>query len=282
MDILYIFLTLSPGISVTLLMVLSYFKYKNIFLGLFTMSYISTGLMSFVMFLRYNVFRNSNIFLYDYLELFCMIAIVFGSTWLVIKLFYIQVRSIWKIGIIMIGSIPVCYYSIGVLFFKTNIINNYNICYLIFFSILTLDCLIFGLNYRKILQEKHRKFGVLFWALLLIFLVIFFAQRITQIQLNPLFLFYFLWTLLLLWYIWKNVISVGIDKFFFVQESFTKEYNLTKRESEIIDLIMEGHTNGAIGEKLFISEKTVTNHVYNIYKKLDIHSRFELICLMKK
>src|SRR5690606_22814615 len=37
--------------------------------------------------------------------------------------------------------------------------------------------------------------------------------------------------------------------------------NLTKREAEVLRLMAEGKNNKAIGEYLFISEKTVKNHV---------------------
>lgn len=42
---------------------------------------------------------------------------------------------------------------------------------------------------------------------------------------------------------------------------------------------MKGHTVSAIAGKLFISENTTRGHAKNIYKKLDIHSRQELVDL---
>ena len=170
------------------------------------------------------------------------------------------------------------------LFFSIiNIHKVYNINYLFLFGILGISCAIFGLNYRKINISANRRFGVLFWAILLFFLVIFIIQRlVTGFDFNPLPAFYFIWTLLLIWFSWKHIISTGLDKLFHVQSSFAEKYNITKREEEIIELILKGYKNSTIGEQLFISEKTVTNHIYNIYKKLDIKSRFELICLFKQ
>ena len=49
--------------------------------------------------------------------------------------------------------------------------------------------------------------------------------------------------------------------------------NLTKRELEVSQLIMEGYTNKQIAEKLFISTHTVKAVLENIYEKLDIHNR---------
>ncbi len=51
------------------------------------------------------------------------------------------------------------------------------------------------------------------------------------------------------------------------------EIPLTDREIEVIELIAEGMLNKQIAQKLFISEKTVKNHVSNIFKKLNVSDR---------
>jgi DNA-binding CsgD family transcriptional regulator len=52
---------------------------------------------------------------------------------------------------------------------------------------------------------------------------------------------------------------------------------LSKREAEVMDLIATGHSNGEIAQRLFLSEKTVKNHVNRIYAKLGVHSRVTAI-----
>jgi len=54
-------------------------------------------------------------------------------------------------------------------------------------------------------------------------------------------------------------------------------YHLTAREKDIVKLICEGHTYKIIGEKLFISEKTVTKHVQNIFEKFHVSNKIALI-----
>ena len=52
---------------------------------------------------------------------------------------------------------------------------------------------------------------------------------------------------------------------------------LTVREQEILALLAEGQALKTIGERLFISPKTVENHRTRILHKLGVHSTFELI-----
>lgn len=51
--------------------------------------------------------------------------------------------------------------------------------------------------------------------------------------------------------------------------------DLTRREIEILKLIAEAKTNCQIAQTLFISERTVKNHIFNIYRKLRCNSRLE-------
>jgi len=52
---------------------------------------------------------------------------------------------------------------------------------------------------------------------------------------------------------------------------------LTEREREILKLVAEGYTNNQIGERLFISPKTVDTHRTHVMDKLNLHSRAELV-----
>lgn len=54
---------------------------------------------------------------------------------------------------------------------------------------------------------------------------------------------------------------------------------LSQREREVAELVLHGNTVPAISRKLFISENTVRGHTKNIYRKLGIHSKQELIDL---
>ncbi len=53
--------------------------------------------------------------------------------------------------------------------------------------------------------------------------------------------------------------------------------SLTATEWRIVALVIEGLTNPQIGERLFVSRRTVSTHLYRIFKKVDVASRAELV-----
>ena len=66
-------------------------------------------------------------------------------------------------------------------------------------------------------------------------------------------------------------------------ESFKKPKmpNLTEREHEVVQGILEGYTYMQIAEKYFITIDTVRSHIKNIYKKLSINSKAQLFKLYR-
>ncbi|MDD4569727.1 MAG: response regulator transcription factor [Tepidanaerobacteraceae bacterium] len=56
-----------------------------------------------------------------------------------------------------------------------------------------------------------------------------------------------------------------------------EDYNLTAREQEVLQEMAQGLSNKEIGEKLFISEKTVKNHLTNIFQKLEVNDRTQAL-----
>jgi len=56
---------------------------------------------------------------------------------------------------------------------------------------------------------------------------------------------------------------------------YAKIESLTKREYEVLTLVAEGLNNKEIANRLYISEKTVKNHVSNIFKKIKVNDRIQ-------
>jgi DNA-binding NarL/FixJ family response regulator len=61
------------------------------------------------------------------------------------------------------------------------------------------------------------------------------------------------------------------------QEASSRKVPLTAREEDILKLVSQGLSNKEIGEKLFISHRTVDTHRTNLMNKLDIHNVAGLI-----
>ena len=62
-----------------------------------------------------------------------------------------------------------------------------------------------------------------------------------------------------------------------VKESKAQDFEFSERESEILLLICHGHSNQVIGEKLFISKRTVEKHRANILLKTNSKNTAELV-----
>jgi DNA-binding CsgD family transcriptional regulator len=62
---------------------------------------------------------------------------------------------------------------------------------------------------------------------------------------------------------------------------FRDKFQLSAREGEILDLLLEGKSNKDIERELFISHHTVRNHIHNIYQKLNVSSRLQLMNLIR-
>ena len=60
-------------------------------------------------------------------------------------------------------------------------------------------------------------------------------------------------------------------------EATSQQYHLSPREIEVLNILLKGRDTKYIMDKFCISQSTAKTHIYNIYRKLGIHSRQELI-----
>jgi DNA-binding CsgD family transcriptional regulator len=51
---------------------------------------------------------------------------------------------------------------------------------------------------------------------------------------------------------------------------------LSPRERQVVRCVLDGKSNAAIGEELFIGLRTVESHLYGVYRKLGVKSRLQL------
>jgi DNA-binding NarL/FixJ family response regulator len=57
---------------------------------------------------------------------------------------------------------------------------------------------------------------------------------------------------------------------------------LTRREREVAELVGAALTNRAIAQRLYLSERTVANHVQHIFDKLALDNRSQLVAWVQE
>lgn len=74
----------------------------------------------------------------------------------------------------------------------------------------------------------------------------------------------------------KEVFVTKPDEFI-LNENELKKLNLSGREYEVLQLLTRGCSNADIAKILFLSLSTVKTHVYNLFVKMDVKSRTQVI-----
>ncbi|MBN1271322.1 MAG: helix-turn-helix transcriptional regulator [Candidatus Aminicenantes bacterium] len=151
----------------------------------------------------------------------------------------------------------------------------------LFFAILIYSLVLGILKYKQIEDDHFKSMA----KKMLILLTAMLPGLINDIYLNDLWSFRFF-----------PILYVGcsiIFSFHFVnrflryesipipEDSFFNKHQISKREKEIIHLILKGYSNQKISKSLFISLNTVKSHVRHIFEKFHVKSRFELMALFK-
>jgi len=282
LELLLYFIGSVLGVMLIIQMSVVYFKYKNVYFGLFTLSYVGTSLLT-LFYLIYDISSilslpfNNKIVMFG--EAIAFPIIIFSTTMVILKIFYENIRTSVIVSVYVLSVLPSLISCLSIL----DIFNDMDIDNLYIRIVLVIDCVLFLWKFKKINCDSFRKLGITLVCVLSLYLVYLILQEvIPKFKMDLFPIVYLFWSVQLIIFSWKHFMQDSIDTIFDIKESFIEKYNITNREQEIIQLIQEGYTNSAISKKLFLSEKTVANHIYNIYKKLNIKSRFELICLFKR
>ena len=67
-----------------------------------------------------------------------------------------------------------------------------------------------------------------------------------------------------------------------IENAEPKEFRLTQRQLEVLDLIAQGHPNKVIADYLDISEQTVKIHINQIFKELRVFNRTQAVLRAQK
>jgi DNA-binding CsgD family transcriptional regulator len=166
------------------------------------------------------------------------------------------------------------------------------LCYGMFLIVFLNTIFLIWIHRGRIRNEVNRKILKTILVLCIIFLPAFVADlffekfRMNQKVLYGLdfsMFFYLVWNVISIVYtaqylITKITIVPGVS----ISENFIRKFSISVKEKEIISLIVKGYTNKMISDSLFISAQTVKNHVYNIFQKVSVKSRTELIFLINQ
>jgi DNA-binding CsgD family transcriptional regulator len=81
---------------------------------------------------------------------------------------------------------------------------------------------------------------------------------------------------------YENLLTSGGVKWQERLDEVATEHKLSPRQQEVMRLLLKGRDVKYIMNKFVISQATAKTHVYNLYKKLNIHSRRELLDMMEQ
>lgn len=156
----------------------------------------------------------------------------------------------------------------------SNIIAVFIICFLIYTVI----------KNRSLIKDGKRKITGVFSGFYLICILVLIILNIPDISYQILFTAVIFLVFNIFPIFWVRYIHSTYSQHFFAVpnnmvniDRLVSEYNISEREREILELILKGYTNKEIRQQLFLSVHTVKNHNYNLYKKLGVSSRGELL-----
>ena len=155
---------------------------------------------------------------------------------------------------------------------------SYKVYRLIYGGVFLYSLTVFMLKINNISDAKEKNFYIGAMAILTILTVQTFFPVIKNFP-ESLFIFgsgYFYINVLLIHYTVNRFL-----KFPNTTSQETVDGLVTNREKEILALVLQGLANKDIGVQLCISEPTVKSHIQNIYKKLGVKNRIQLINSLK-
>ena len=183
------------------------------------------------------------------------------------------------------------YFCAGIVLMLNGISPLWNLPLGFFFFTALVFVLLDGLRSLPLVRDNRGRFTVtLLYAGTFIFLPLLLVVRIISSNLStdlekhalyfPVQTFYFFWLALVLiqFLVFRILASDSVPLPLTERPlSFFEEKGITSREREIILCLEKGLTYKEIGQELFISSHTVSNHVASIYKKVGVRSRVEML-----
>ncbi len=183
------------------------------------------------------------------------------------------------------------YFCAGIVLMLNGISPLWNLPLGLFFFTALVFVLLDGLRSLPLVRDNRgRQTVTLLYAGTFIFLPLLLVVRIigsnfyTDMEKHTLYFpvqtFYFLWlAVVLIKFMIFRILASDVIPLPLSERplSFFEEKGITSRERDIILCLEKGLTYKEIGQELFISSHTVSNHVASIYKKIGVRSRVEML-----
>ncbi len=301
LNIFYVFFTFCIGFFSLTISTIVFFKTKNKFLGYYLFSYFTYSLLVITTSLDLYFIINFTVktkTIISLIRLICISSLYFLPLIIIFMIHYIfniknkLLKNIF-FTIISVFSILLVFYTHkeNITKIKFYFSSFFNISEIIFFILIIYMLSISLFNYKKVENKEIKKVTKHAIILLIIFLPGIINDFFNYLKLPPGIYFfplhYCCLSIMITIYITKNYFKLSRKGYFpqniieKINEDFLSEYRLSSREKEIFLLIINGYSNKNIADELFISISTVKKHIYSIFKKTNIGSRFELLRLIK-
>jgi DNA-binding CsgD family transcriptional regulator len=233
--------------------------------------------------------------LHPYLSaIFYLVALIIqiGITWTFIRVFIglqgksvsRRIKQLFYAGIAFIGIS----YTVGITLYIQTTSSKWIDSTLVYFmyiswGIIYAAILLLTLRKHPMQEPGKRKAIQAFGTLYLLYYSAFFISNILPAPMSLYIMsgIRFCSNLIpLFWirqYFLKHFVTLSYAQVYIDLDKFSKEFHISKREREIAELILQGKSNKEIEDVLFISFNTVKNHIYNLYQKLGVNSRGQLV-----
>jgi len=188
--------------------------------------------------------------------------------------------------------ISITYNFIGTIFRNVSLAQEFISILLCYASVFVLAYSILLLyRSREVAEEKKKKalrsFGLLFIVFSIVTILFYtevFFLHIFKPEVSKLFIYCIDFTynsFIVFWSIRHldslRVVAITTTLKDLSADLLIMKYQISKREQEIIQLVCSGKSNQEIADTLFISLGTVKNHLYNIFIKLGVKNRTQLV-----
>jgi DNA-binding CsgD family transcriptional regulator len=287
LEFLYYFISLLSGVAVLSLLIFYVLKTKNrilisylLFFCCFSIKICSWILDTYC----YNLGLNIPVWLYYPLSQISVYLLLFTLPLFFHSLFNVPFRK-WAniIFFILVALFPVK----DIVGFLSKDFAFSDEADALIFGIVLLSvivyCLIIGFFfYSKLKPKILKKIIRLFLILTILFMPGFIFDSVFIVNNKILFsaLFFLIWNCITLYYAFKYFL-LSKEKLALTQD-YIKEFDLTKREAEILGDLLQGLSYKEIGNKKFVSLATVKTHLHNIYTKTGAKSRHDLTVIINQ